>query len=46
MSEKMADDFLMSPMVDYCFKELLAYPTVRKGFLAAILKYRDENLGK
>lgn len=36
MSEKMADDFLMSPMVDYCFKELLAYPTVRKGFLAAI----------
>ena len=35
--------FLMSPTVDYCFKELLAYPEVRKGFVAAILdKNPDE----
>ena len=45
MSEKMADDFLMSPMVDYCFKELLAYPTVRKGFLAAILNRDPSEIG-
>ena len=45
MSEKMADDFLMSPTVDYCFKELLAYPTVRKGFLAAILNRDPSEIG-
>ena len=37
MEVKTRDDFLMSPTVDYCFKELLAYPEIRKGFVAAIL---------
>ena len=39
MKAKTRDDFLMSPTVDYCFKELLAYPKIRKGFVAAILKF-------
>ena len=37
METKTRDDFLMSPTVDYCFKELLAYPEIRKGFVAAVL---------
>ena len=37
MEAKTRDDFLMSPTVDYCFKELLAYPEIRKGFVAAVL---------
>ena len=37
MKKKNNDNFLMSPTVDYCFKELLAYPEVRKGFVAAVL---------
>ena len=41
MKAKTRDDFLMSPTVDYCFKELLAYPEIRKGFVAAILKFVD-----
>ena len=41
MKTKTRDDFLMSPTVDYCFKELLAYPEIRKGFVAAILKFVD-----
>ena len=45
MSRKIADDFLMSPRVDYCFKELLAYPGVRKGFLAAILNKDPSDIG-
>ena len=34
----------MSPTVDYCFKELLAYPEVRKGFVAAILGKNPEEI--
>lgn len=41
MKAKTRDDFLMSPTVDYCFKELLAYPEIRKGFVVAILKFVD-----
>ena len=37
MKTKTNDNFLMSPTVDYCFKELLAYPEIRRGFVAAIL---------
>lgn len=40
MKTKAKDNFLMSPKVDYCFKELLAYSEIRKGFIAAIL-YKD-----
>ena len=43
MKTKAKDNFLMSPKVDYCFKELLAYSEIRKGFIAAILnKYPEE----
>lgn len=31
-------DFIMSPAVDYCFKELMQNPLVRNGFIAALLK--------
>ena len=44
MKKKKNDDFLMSPTVDYCFKELLAYPEVRKGFVAAILGKNPEEI--
>ncbi len=36
-STQTTDNFLMSPTVDFCFKELLSYPHVRKGFVAALL---------
>ena len=44
MEVKTKDDFLMSPTVDYCVKELLAYPEVRKGFVAAILNQDPEEI--
>lgn len=31
------DNFIMFPTVDFCFKELMQNPKVRKGFIAAIL---------
>ena len=31
------DNFIMLPTVDFCFKELMKNPTVRKGFVGAIL---------
>lgn len=44
MRKNTNDTFLMSPTVDYCFKELLAYPEVRKGFVAAILDKNPEEI--
>lgn len=32
------DNFIMLPKVDFCFKELMQNPKVRKGFVAALLK--------
>ena len=46
MDVKTRDDFLMSPTVDYCFKELLAYPEIRKGFVAAILNQNPEEIAE
>lgn len=34
----LSDDFIMSPMVDVCFVNLMRNPIVRKGFCAAILR--------
>ena len=31
------DNFIMLPTVDFCFKELMQNPKVRKGFIAAVL---------
>ena len=46
MENKPNDNFLMSPTVDYCFKELLAYPEIRKGFVAAILNKKPEEIAE
>ncbi len=46
MKTKAKDNFLMSPKVDYCFKELLAYPELRKGFVAAILNKEPEEIAE
>ena len=44
MEKKTKDEFLMSPTVDFCFKELLAYPEIRKGFVAALLNMEPEEI--
>lgn len=31
------DQFIMSPKVDFAFKEIMMNPKVRKGFLSAVL---------
>ena len=46
MKTKAKDNFLMSPKVDYCFKELLAYPEIRKGFVEAILNKEPEEIAE
>lgn len=42
--EKTKDNFIMLPTVDFCFKELMQNPKVRKGFIAALLKKRPEEI--
>ncbi|HJD04437.1 MAG TPA: Rpn family recombination-promoting nuclease/putative transposase [Candidatus Mediterraneibacter caccogallinarum] len=37
-SRRNSDNFIMLPTVDFCFKELMQNPKVRKGFIAAILE--------
>ena len=39
MKKATKDPFLMSPTVDYCFKELLVYPEIRKGEEPLIIKW-------
>lgn len=39
-------DFIMLPTVDFCFKELMQNPKVRKGFIAALLRISPENIRK
>ena len=38
------DNFIMSPMNDFCFKELMQNEKVRQGFLAAILGEKPERI--
>ncbi len=38
------DDFIMSPKVDFAFKELMRDETVRKGFLSAVLSIKDTEI--
>ncbi|MBR6386305.1 MAG: PD-(D/E)XK nuclease family transposase [Ruminococcus sp.] len=40
----MKDDFIMSPKVDFAFKEMMYNETVRKGFLSAVLNIRDTEI--
>ena len=36
--------FLMKPKIDFCFKELMQNPDVRKGFLAALLQLTPDEI--
>ncbi len=38
------DNFIMLPTVDFCFKELMSNPKVRKGFIAAVLGKKPEEI--
>ena len=38
------DSFIMLPTVDFCFKELMKNPKVRKGFVASILGKSPETV--
>ena len=38
------DNFIMLPTVDFCFKELMRNPKVRKGFIAAVLGKKPEEI--
>ena len=40
------DNFIMSPKVDFAFKELMRDETVRKGFLSAVLGIKDTEIKK
>lgn len=42
--EKTKDNFIMLPTVDFCFKELMQNPKVRKGFIAALLNMDPKNI--
>lgn len=42
--ERNSDNFIMLPTVDFCFKELMQNPKVRKGFIAAILGKAPETI--
>lgn len=42
--EKTKENFIMLPTVDFCFKELMQNPKVRKGFVAALLRKRPEEI--
>ena len=37
MEKRNKDNFIMLPTVDFCFKELMRNPKVRRGFIAAVL---------
>ena len=39
-----ADDFLMSPKVDFCFKEFMQNARVRQGMIAALLGVEPEEI--
>ena len=38
------DNFIMLPTNDFCFKELMQNPKIRKGFIAGILKKTPEEI--
>lgn len=42
--EPKQEHFLMRPTVDFCFKELMEYERVRRGFLAAVLHVKPEEI--
>ncbi|MBS6398019.1 MAG: Rpn family recombination-promoting nuclease/putative transposase, partial [Clostridiales bacterium] len=42
--KKNNDAFIMLPTVDFCFKELMNNPKIRKGFVAAVMGIRPEEI--
>lgn len=36
--------FIMKPKVDFCFKELMEDPQVRRGFISAVLEIKPEEI--
>lgn len=41
-----ANNFIMKPKVDFCFKELMEFEEVRQGFIAAVLGIQAEEVIK
>lgn len=40
------NNFIMSPAIDYCFKELMQNPRVRQGFIGALLQLEPEEISE
>lgn len=43
-ADKLKEKFIMSPTVDFCFKELMSNEKVRKGLISAFLNVRPEDI--
>ena len=46
MEKRNKDNFIMLPTVDFCFKELMRNPKVRRGFIAAVLGKNPSEIRK
>ena len=46
MEKRKKDNFIMLPTVDFCFKELMRNPKVRRGFIAAVLGKNPSEIRK
>ncbi len=44
MKKKTDDNFIMLPIVDFCFKELMQNAKVRQGFIASLLTVKPETV--
>ena len=44
METNKTKDFIMSPKVDFAFKEIMRNEIVRKGFLSAVLGIKDTEI--
>lgn len=43
-SEKMQEDFIMLPKIDFCFKELMQSEKIRKGVISSILEVEPDEI--
>lgn len=43
-ADKLKEKFIMSPTVDFCFKELMSNEKVRKGLISAFLNVKPEDI--
>lgn len=44
--QRISNEFIMKPKVDFCFKELMDDDEVRRGFIAAVLNLPPEKIEK